>query len=124
VIFLLGAGGVARTEEHAEASARLATDMDPEYLSALTLTPIPGTPLQRMIDKGRFRLPEIEGLLAELRTIVDQARPTNALFRTNHASNYLPLSGRLPSDRKRIVSLLDAALAGEIPLRPEWSRGL
>ena len=124
VIFLLGAGGVARTEEHAQESARLATDMDPEYLSALTLTPIPGTPLQRMIDKGRFVLPEIEGLLAELRTIVDQARPTDTLFRTNHASNYLPLSGRLPSDRKRIVSLLDAALAGEIPLRPEWARGL
>ena len=124
VIMLLGAGGEARSEEHAEGTARLVTDMDPEYLSALTLTPIPGTPLQRMIDKGRFVLPNIMGLLAELRTIVDQARPSDALFRTNHASNYLPISGRLPTDRARIVGVLDAALAGEIPLRPEWARGL
>ena len=62
--------------------------------------------------------------LNELRIIVDTARPTNAVFRTNHASNYLPLAGRLPRDRARIVEVIDAALSGRIPLRPEWSRGL
>jgi len=55
---------------------------------------------------------------------VDLARPTSTLFRTNHASNYLPLGGRLPDDRERIVSTIDAALAGKIPLRPEFLRGL
>jgi len=39
-------------------------------------------------------------------------------------SNYLPLAGRLPRDRDRILGVVDAALKGEIPLRPEWSRGL
>ena len=63
-------------------------------------------------------------MLGELRTIVDRARPTDALFRTNHASNYLPLGGRLPADRARIVQVIDAALSGAIPLRPEWTRGL
>jgi hypothetical protein len=55
---------------------------------------------------------------------VAEANPTDALFRTNHASNYLPLAGRLPADRDRIVAVLDKALTGEIPLRPERSRGL
>jgi hypothetical protein len=32
--------------------------------------------------------------------------------------------GRLPRDRERIVATLDRALAGEIPLQPEWLRGL
>ncbi len=123
-IFLLGAGGVERTAAHAEGSARLATDMDPDYLAALTLTVVPGTPLARTQPHSGWQLPEIPGLLEEMRTFVDQARPTNALFRTNHASNYLPLGGRLPADRARIVNLLDMALSGEIPLRPEWSRGL
>jgi hypothetical protein len=98
--------------------------MDPEYLAALTLTVVPGTPIARMEDKGLFELPPIEGLLGELRTLVAEANPTSAVFRTNHASNYLPLSGRLPDDRDRIVAVLDRALAGEISLRPEILRGL
>ena len=69
-------------------------------------------------------LPEVPELLGELRTLVDLARPTNAMFRTNHASNYLPLGGRLPQDRERILEVLDLALSGGIPLRPEWRRGL
>ncbi|TNE46657.1 MAG: radical SAM protein [Deltaproteobacteria bacterium] len=124
VIALLGAGGIARSTEHAEATARLVTDMDPEYFAALTLTVVPGTPMERMEAKGKFELPDILALLGELRTIVAEARPTNALFRTNHASNYLPIGGRLPRDRDSILEVLDAALSGEIPLRPEWSRGL
>jgi radical SAM superfamily enzyme YgiQ (UPF0313 family) len=124
VIILLGAGGVDRSREHAAASARLVTEMDPKYLSALTLTIIPGTPLHRMAEKGVFQLPPVPGLLEELRTLVDESRPTSAIFRTNHASNYLPLEGRLPRDRERILATIGAALKGEVPLRPEYWRGL
>ncbi len=123
VIVLLGIGH-DRAEEHAAATADLVTRMDPEYLAALTVTVVPGTPLARLRAKGRFEVPPIEALLRELRTIVDRARPSDALFRTNHASNYLPLGGRLPRDRERIVAAIDGALEGRVPLRPEWSRGL
>ncbi len=123
-IFLLGAGGTERSAEHADGSAQLITAMDPEYLSVLTLTLVPGTPIEKLAKTGRFALPPVEGMLDELRTIVRLARPTQAMFRTNHASNYLPLAGQLPADRDRIVSVLDDALGGRIPLRPEWARGL
>ena len=123
-IFLLGAGGAERSQQHAEASAKLITAMDPEFVSALTLTIVPGTPQAKLEASGRFTLPSVRRMLEELRTIVSEASPTDALFRTNHASNYLPLAGRLPADRERIVSVLDKALAGDVALRPEWSRGL
>jgi len=123
-IFLLGAGGIDRSEEHALGSARLATAMNPEYLSALTLTVVEGTPIATLEQRGRFTLPPIETMLGELRTMVAEARPTAAVFRTNHASNYLPLAGTLPRDRDRIVAVLEDALAGRIPLRPESARGL
>lgn len=124
VIFLLGVGGVERSREHAEASARLTTEMDPEFVSLLTLTVIPGTPIATLMNRGKFQLPSVPEMLEELRTFVTLANPTDAVFRTNHASNYLPLAGRLPRDRERIVALIDRALAGGIPLRPEWARGL
>ena len=124
VIFLLGAGGTLRSREHASESAKLATAMDPRFLSALTLTVVPGTPIARLAESGRFELPDLRGLLGELRTFVAEAAPSDAIFRTNHASNHLPLAGRLPRDGKRLVAVLDAALAGELRLRPDWTRGL
>jgi len=124
VIVLLGVAGVERSQVHASETARLVTAMDPEYLAALTTTVIPGTPLVTLTERGRFALPDLERLFGELRTIVDEARPTRTLFRTNHASNYLPLAGTLPDDRERIVGTIDAALAGRVPLRPEMLRGL
>ena len=123
-IFLLGAGGVERSAEHAAGSAELATAMDPQYLSALTLTIVPSTPLATLAGRGKFALPAVDHLLGELRTFVANARPTDALFRTNHASNYLPLGGRLPRDRDQIVAIIDRALAGGVALRPERTRGL
>jgi len=123
-IFLLGAGGVARSTEHARGSASLATEMDPEFLSALTLTVVQGTPLDRTREHSGFALPSVEGLLGELRTLIAEARPTRAVFRTNHASNYLPLGGVLPVDGPRMVALIDRALTGGLALRPEWARGL
>ena len=123
VIALLGIAP-ERAQEHAEATARLVTEMDPAFFAALTVTVVEGTPLATLRAKGKFEVPPIAALLAELRTIVDLARPTDALFRTNHASNYLPLGGHLPRDRARIVELIDAALRGEVRLRPEHYRGL
>ena len=124
LIFLLGAGGRERSEAHARASGRLATAMDPRFLSTLTLTVVPGTPLARLAEQGRFELPEVQGLLMELRWFIEEAHPTTAIFRSNHASNYLSIGGRLPRDREAILAAIDAALAGQVPLRPEWSRGL
>jgi hypothetical protein len=88
------------------------------------LTIIPGTPIAKLESRGDFELPSVEGFLEELRTFVALARPTDAIFRTNHASNYLPLGGRIPRDRERLLPLLDSALKGKVPLRPEWTRGL
>lgn len=124
VIMLLGAGGVKRSAEHAKASAKLITAMDPEYLGVLTLTVVPSTPLATLAGKGGFTLPSPKAMLAELRVMVAECSPSDALFRTNHASNYLPTGGRLPADRDHLVATIDAAIAGNLKLRAEDSRGL
>ena len=123
VIALLGIDPL-RSEEHARATGELVTKMDPAWFSALTVTVVPGTPLHTLQKRGKYAVPAIPALLRELRTMVEHSKPTKAIFRTNHASNYLPLGGVLPQDSARIVAVIDAALDGRIPLRPERDRAL
>jgi len=123
-IFLLGAGGVERSQQHARASAELATAMDPQFLACLTLTIVAGTPLAKLAARGGFAVPDPDLLLAELSAFVGGAEPTDAVFRTNHASNYLAIGGRLPRDRRAILARIDDALDGRTPMTPDWARGL
>jgi radical SAM superfamily enzyme YgiQ (UPF0313 family) len=124
VMVLLGMGGRERSREHAEATAAAVSRMDPRYLSCLCVTPVPGTPLHEQVRRGEFVPITPEQTLEELRILVDRAEVTGTVFRSNHASNYLPLAGRLPTDRGRLLAEIDAARRGEVPLVPEQWRGL
>jgi radical SAM superfamily enzyme YgiQ (UPF0313 family) len=126
VIALLGLGGPELSSEHAAATGRVVSAMNPRYLSLLTLMLVPGTPLYQEWQQGSFTLLEPEALLAELRTILVHLEGlSGCVFRTNHASNYLPLAGTLPKDKPRLLDTLDTALQrGRAVLRPEGWRGL
>ena len=56
VTVLLGLGGTERSLEHARATGRLLTAMDPDYVGALTLMLIPGTPLGDAYERGRVQI--------------------------------------------------------------------
>jgi hypothetical protein len=63
-------------------------------------------------------------MLRELKTMIAHTDLSGGLFYANHASNYLPIKARLPRDKKAAVSLIDQALRGDLPLRPEFMRAL
>ena len=44
--------------EHAAATARLVTDMNPAFFAALTLTVVDGAPRRHLEETGRFVLPD------------------------------------------------------------------
>ncbi len=123
VIYLLGLGGRQYWQENALASAAAVSQMNPAYLSALTLTVIDGTPLADEVRAGRFELPAPAELATELRLFLENADVKATVFRSNHASNYVPLAGRLPKDKERLIAELDQAIAGQ-RFRPEYLRGL
>lgn len=122
VIFLLGIGGTALSREHAVASAEWCNAVQPRFVSTLTLTPVPGTPIHERIARGDLVLPDVRGILEEMRAFVEHLELKGAIFRSNHASNQLPIGGTLPKDKGALLSLLDAYLAdGSLPLRPPAS---
>ena len=60
-------------------------------------------------------------MLAELREMIAATTVSDSLFRSNHASNYLPVGGRLPQDKDSMLAALDRVLAAPslAQLRPE-----
>lgn len=124
VMVLLGMGGRERSREHALATADAINAMDPRYVSCLCVTPVPGTPLFQAVERGEFALPSPPEILEELRLFVEHLDLSGTVFRSNHASNWLPLGGRLPADKQRLLEAIDLARAGAIPLRHPSRRGL
>ena len=124
VTVLLGIAGRDRSQVHAEATGRALTALDPDYVGALSLMLIPGTPLHDDWQAGRFVLIEPDEMLAELRTMIAHTDLSQGLFHANHASNYLPVKARMPKDKEATLALIDDALAGRVSLKPEWLRAL
>ncbi len=126
VTVLLGIGGVEKSRAHALDTARILTDIDPDYAGALTVMLVPGTELYEDYGTGRFVLPDTFGFLEELAIMIGRSDFTNCFFTSNHASNYLPLRIRLPEQKKDAVDLLNDVIASQNRrvLRPEYLRGL
>ena len=124
VTVLLGIAGRERSLEHARATGALLTRMDPDYVGALTVMLIPGTPLAEAEAQGRFQLPDQEGLLLELREMLVYTELSSGLFISNHASNYLPIKVRMPRHKQEGLQQIDQALSGALRLKPEWMRAL
>lgn len=124
ITVILGIAGVEGSRRHAEQSGRVLTEIDPEYVGALSLMLTPGTEMYRQWEQGRFTLPGPMEMLEELQIMLRHTDMTRGLFHANHASNYLPIKARLPRDKEATITLISRALTGEIDLRPEYARGL
>ena len=124
VTVLLGIASPERSQVHAKETGRVLSEMDPDYIGALSLMLIPDTALHQAYVSGKFRLIEPQEMLAELRTMIASTHLTRGLFHANHASNYLPIRARFPKDKETTLELIDEALKGKVPLKPEYLRAL
>lgn len=125
-MILLGAGGRELSIDHARESARVINAIAPRFVSTLVMTPVEGTPLHDAALRGE--IPELDPLetARELREFLARLDLDGAIFRSNHASNWLALGGTLKKDQAMLVATLDAVLARPqgAPFRDPWMRGL
>jgi radical SAM superfamily enzyme YgiQ (UPF0313 family) len=124
ITVLLGIAGKRRSQVHARETGRVLSAIDPNYVGALSLMLIPGTPLFNDHASGKFELLEPSEMLEELRTMIAHTHLSRGQFHANHASNYLPIKARLPRDKEQTLKLIDDALLGKVSLKPEWLRAL
>ena len=126
VTVILGLGGKRLSEQHAVNTGKAVTKMNPSFFAALTLMVVPGTVLDEMVKRGEFELvTDPLDMLKEVELIIkNMDAPGPVVFRTNHASNYLPLRGVLPGDKERLLKTIRGAVKDPSILRAEYMRGL
>lgn len=125
VMILNGLGGRSLSEQHADQSAALMNETQPEFLSTLVVS----FPMGDARFKQRFAEFEPldqQGLFIELQRLISQLELNKTVFRSDHASNYLPLRGNLGADKQRFLAQLQQAIEQPetMALRQEWQRGL
>mmetsp|Transcript_32253 Transcript_32253/g.49031 ORF Transcript_32253/g.49031 Transcript_32253/m.49031 type:complete len:266 (-) Transcript_32253:990-1787(-) len=114
VMILLGLGGKELFDSHARESARLCSKSEPEFLSVLTTSFPKG--MQRVVEGYQKEvspgdeytplrsiecLQELELFLSTLNIHQNQT-----VFRSDHASNYYVLKGRLGRDKQKLLEEL------------------
>jgi radical SAM superfamily enzyme YgiQ (UPF0313 family) len=124
ITVLLGIAGPERSQTHAQETGRVLSAIDPNYVGALSLMLIPETPLFDEYESGTFQLIGPQQMLSELRTMIACTNLSGGLFHANHASNYLPIRARFPKEKEATLQLIDDALEGKVPLKPEYLRAL
>ena len=124
VTAISGLGGVELWREHAMDTAAALSAMKPAYIGLLTLMVEPGTPRYDWVEKGQFQLLDSHQVLEETALLVAQLDCEGAVFRMNHASNYLTLKGTLNEDKQALLKRIHSAMSGRTDLRPEYFRAL
>ena len=126
VTVILGIGGVEKSQAHATDTGKVLSEMDPDYVGALSLMVVRGTPIEKEIETGQLVLPTPFGMIQELETIIEHCHFTQCFFASNHASNYLPLRVRMPEEKEDALRRIREVLRRKDPalLRPEFLRAM
>jgi len=126
VTVILGIGGVEGSLRHAAETGKVLSAMDPDYVGALSLMIVPGTPIAKEIETGKLVLPTPFGLIQELETMITHCQFTHCFFASNHASNYLPLRIQMPEQKEEALRRIREVLLRKDAnlLRPEYLRAL
>jgi len=123
---ILGLGGKNRWRDHIEATAELVNRVAPTYLSTLQLMLDEASHQDFLENFGEpFVFQDDAGILIELEELVSRLNPERpVIFRSNHASNALPLAGTLPKDKERLLEAIARAKTDALQLRPAAYRAL
>jgi radical SAM superfamily enzyme YgiQ (UPF0313 family) len=106
---LLGVGGEEKWEQHARGTAEVLNQVDPHFIRVRTFIPQPNSPLYEAMMEGSFQPASPETILKETKLLLEKLQVTSQ-FLSDHISNLLPLHGKLPEDKEKMIQMIEEAL--------------
>ncbi len=107
-MIILGLGGKKYTFEHVEETAKIISEVSPDYVGALNLH-LDDTLYNEFMTKFKepFEFLDDIQILNELELLISKINPSSPIiFRANHASNVYSIKGTLPNDKVNILELI------------------
>ena len=108
---LLGIGGEEKWEQHAQGTAGVLNQVNPHFIRVRTFIPQPNSPLYEAMGEGGFQPASPETILKETKLLLENLQVTSQ-FLSDHISNLLPLHGKLPEDKEKMIQMGEEALKG------------
>jgi len=110
VYIMPGLGGTAWSNEHALETARVLSEARPDFVRLRSLEIFPGTGLSEAVQRGEFVETSEEQVVREIKTIIANTDGEMTIM-SDSASNLLNVNGRLPHDRRNMLSVIDSYLS-------------
>jgi len=103
---VLGLGGKKMWREHATETARVLSEIDPEFIRVRTLTTKPGMPLHDEVKSGQFVRATDEEIVVEEKLLIENL-DCHSYFVSDHITNLLQeVEGKLPEDKERMLDTI------------------
>lgn len=108
VYFMPGIGGKSLSEENAMETARVVTEINPDFIRIRTAVVKEGTELWQDYIDGRFRLCSENEKLNEIKLLIENSSNCTGFLASDHIINLLQeVQGRLDKDRQKMLSVID-----------------
>lgn len=123
-MIILGLGGKKYTFEHIEETAKIISEVSPDYVAALNLH-LDDSLYNEFMTKYKepFEFLDDLQILNELKLLISKINPSSPIiFRANHASNVYSIKGTLPSDKLKILELISQLKKHPEMLKPKVLR--
>jgi radical SAM superfamily enzyme YgiQ (UPF0313 family) len=123
-MIILGIGGKKYSMDHMKETARVVSDVSPNFLAALTLIIEDGVYDEFMKKFSEpFETLDDAMILNELELLLNNINPISPIvFRANHASNVYSIGGNLPDDKEKMLAVVRSLKEHPELLKPKVLR--
>ena len=123
-MIILGIGGKKYSMDHMKETARVVSDVSPNFLAALTLIIEDGVYDEFMKKFSEpFETLDDTMILNELELLLNNINPISPIvFRANHASNVYSIGGNLPEDKEKMLAVVRSLREHPELLKPKVLR--
>ena len=102
-----GLGGQGLWKEHAEATANVLNQINPNFIRLRSLRVPERVPLREMVEAGELQMQTDDMLAEEVRVFIENLEGINSTVTSDHMMNLLEgVSGKLPEDKEKMLDVI------------------